>query len=365
METDPIDVAALLAPLDSGDQGTGVDLREDYSSTSSYQRLRDARAAARAEERARDADGESDASEATGWRDIFSVGQKALANQSKDLEVAAWLTEAMVRMHGLAGVTAGAALMLGLCDSFWDSLFPRPDEDGLENRASPIGGLSGSSIDGTIMQPLRKLPLFRRTDGTAIGLYQWDQAEQVASLDEEKREAKYSAGALDLKTLQVEAKMDKARLFEVGREVGQAIEAWAALDQGLDRHFGSEAPSLRKVTTVLARIHEVVGQLGGLAAASVEVGSVADEQTSAGTLVGAAGATAALTAGAMSRESALRDLDRIAAYFRRTEPHSPLSYTLEEAVRRGNMTLPELLAEVLPDSAARSDMLQRLGIRPE
>ena len=54
----------------------------------------------------------------------------------------------------------------------------------------------------------------------------------------------------------------------------------------------------------------------------------------------------------------------IANFFRRTEPHSPLSYTLDEAVRRGRMTWPELLAEVVADMDARNSILTTLGIRP-
>ncbi len=55
-----------------------------------------------------------------------------------------------------------------------------------------------------------------------------------------------------------------------------------------------------------------------------------------------------------SREDALRALGEIANFFRRTEPHSPLSYTLDEAVRRGRMTWPELLAEVVADTDTRN-----------
>ena len=164
MDSEIMDIDALLAPLLVGDHGEGVDLRGDFSSTSLYQRLRDARASARAEERARDADGDDEGPEAAGWRDVLAVGQKALATQSKDLEIAAWMTESLVRMHGLPGATAGARLIAGLCDGFWDAGFPQPDEEGLEGRASPIGGLSGSGSDGTIMQPLRRLSMFRRAD---------------------------------------------------------------------------------------------------------------------------------------------------------------------------------------------------------
>ena len=134
MANEPIELAPLLAPLEVGEQGVGVDLRLDYTATSPYQRLRDARGAARAEERARDAEDGSEGPPADGWRDVLSVGQQALATQSKDLEIAAWMTEALVRMHGLPGLAAGARLIAGLCDTYWDAGFPQPDEDGLEVR---------------------------------------------------------------------------------------------------------------------------------------------------------------------------------------------------------------------------------------
>ena len=66
----------------------------------------------------------------------------------------------------------------------------------------------------------------------------------------------------------------------------------------------------------------------------------------------------------MTREDALRLLSEVATFFRRTEPHSPLSYTLEEAVRRARMSLFDLLTEVVPDADQREGMLLRLGVRP-
>lgn len=67
--------------------------------------------------------------------------------------------------------------------------------------------------------------------------------------------------------------------------------------------------------------------------------------------------------GYSSREEALAELVRIAAYFRKTEPHSPISYTLEEAVRRARMTLPELLAELAEDPTHIQRILMAAGIR--
>jgi type VI secretion system protein ImpA len=60
----------------------------------------------------------------------------------------------------------------------------------------------------------------------------------------------------------------------------------------------------------------------------------------------------------------LRQLAEIADYFRKTEPNSPLAYTLADAVRRARMAWPELIAELVPDESARLAILTSLGIKP-
>jgi type VI secretion system protein ImpA len=54
----------------------------------------------------------------------------------------------------------------------------------------------------------------------------------------------------------------------------------------------------------------------------------------------------------------------IAEHFRKTEPNAPLSYTLQDAVRRARMSWPELLEEVVPDESTRVAILTSLGIKP-
>src|ERR1700692_687787 len=117
------DLEVLLAPI-PGDAPQGIDIREDYSATSPYNRLRDARSEARDAERGQDA-GDQDARDPTPlWRTVRDGALKTLAETTKDLEVAAWLTEALVRSHGLVGLGAGAQLMAGLAEQYWDGLFP-------------------------------------------------------------------------------------------------------------------------------------------------------------------------------------------------------------------------------------------------
>src|SRR5467141_3065773 len=60
---------------------------------------------------------------------VSKLAQEALATKTKDLQLAAWLTEALLRTEGFAGLRQGLMLCAGLVENFWDSLYP-PIEDG-------------------------------------------------------------------------------------------------------------------------------------------------------------------------------------------------------------------------------------------
>ena len=192
---DGFDLEALLAPI-AGDAPQGIDIREDFSSTSPYNRLRDARSEARDAERGQDAGTENTADPTPLWRSVRELSLKTLAETTKDLEVAAWATEAMVRSHGLAGLTAGAQLMAGLAEQYWDRVFPLPDDYGMETRVAPVTGLNGRDGNGSLIQPLHMIVLFNRPDGSPIAFYQHQQSQLLATLDAERRQQRIEAGAI-------------------------------------------------------------------------------------------------------------------------------------------------------------------------
>jgi type VI secretion system protein ImpA len=360
------DLDALLAPI-AGEAAAGTDLREDASPQSLYYRLRDARADARAAERAMEAEDEA-AAVPPQWRTIRQLGIEAIGQHSKDLEIAAWLTEALLRCDGLVGFIAGVRLMRGLVDTFWDDLFPLPDEDGIVTRVGPLAGLNGVSGEGTLSQPLRRLPLFVRADGAEMQLWQFQQSAELAAIvDPERRQQRIAAGVIPFDTAEAEARAAGAAHFTaLSEQAAAAVDAWRALGEALDGRAGADAPPT-------SRVQEIIEQLAGIAAryaapegaASAEPRAV---EASAGGVESAAVAPAlpgsTVSATLASREDALRSLAAIADFFRRTEPLSPLSYTLQEAVRRARMSWPELLEEIVPDTGLRGQILTSLGIRP-
>src|SRR5437762_3518221 len=58
---------------------------------------------------------------------VISLSTSLLKHRTKDLQVAVWLTEALLRRDGFAGLAAGLQLLHELLDRFWDTLYPEID----------------------------------------------------------------------------------------------------------------------------------------------------------------------------------------------------------------------------------------------
>lgn len=364
--TNIIEIPSLLAPIE-GDQPQGRDTRQEFDPSSPYQRLRAARQDARdAERRAQTAES-GDQGPPANWDAVADAALDLIANHSKDLEAAAWLMEALIRTHGLRGLGAAAALIEGLARTFGEDLYPSldeddPDEDPAELRMRPIAGLA-SGARATLLPPIRLLPLFSRSNGTEITLVEYDSAAALERLDPDQKAKRLADGAIDLEILDNEARGNPHALSALATDAADTLAAWDLMDQALGAMAGSRKPSLGEVRALLERIDGFARRL----APDRPVEDTAQPATAATNDGGDQATRTVAAAGAgpiTTREDALKRLDEVADWFRRFEPQSPLSYTLTEAVRRGRMSLPQLLAEVIEDYGTRAQILTALGIKP-
>ena len=63
-----------------------------------------------------------------------------------------------------------------------------------------------------------------------------------------------------------------------------------------------------------------------------------------------------------SRADAYRRLSEVADYLLRTEPHSPTPYLVRRAVEWGNMSLPELLTQIVRNQGELDEIDKLLGL---
>ncbi|NGZ85434.1 type VI secretion system protein TssA [Duganella aceris] len=72
------------------------------------------------------------------WDFVASRCAGMIESRSKDLRLAVWLAEAEARTRGLRGLGDGYAVLAGLCEHYWDGLYPPADDGDYDQR---IGNL--------------------------------------------------------------------------------------------------------------------------------------------------------------------------------------------------------------------------------
>lgn len=367
-----IDLEALLTPIE-GDNPSGESLR--YEGT--YDQIKEAR---REDEVLAQGDWSRDLKVAD-WPLVIKLATNALLTKTKDLQIAAWLTEGIVkqdRHDRWVALRDGLNLLRGLQENFWETIYPEidPDDDDgpLAARANVL-----ASFDARLAVIVRELPL---TAGQKYSYLQYleskqfDFPENFESLEfeqqekfrllREQAEAERKITGEDWR----KAKAATSRDFIEARAaiVNECWEAYNALDAEMDAKFARETPGLGAFKKSLDEIRTLVDLLvkekQKAEPREDEFGDATSESGEEGEPVatGSGGGGFAVSQGAIrSRQEALKRLSEIAAFFRQTEPHSPVSYAVERAVKWGNMPLEAWLADVLKDGVALESVREVLG----
>ena len=148
--------------------------------------------------------------------------------------------------------------------------------------------------------------------------------------------------------------------------LGQAQAECVQLDKIVDERFGPQAPSLGDLIKAIEDIFGLVesilqkkqpreeGPMNSNARPSVLVGSQ-PRPTAPPVEFG--------SIEPVDRPDALRRLAGVADFFRRTEPHSPVSYLVQRAILWGEMPLESWLQEVINNEDVLGRVRETLGLK--
>src|SRR3954470_8257720 len=139
-----VDLDLIFQPI-AGENPSGQELR--YSGL--YDEIRESR---RADENLAQGEWQTELKVAD-FPKVLNLSVDALTTKSKDLQIAAWLSEAMVKLHGFAGLRDSLKILTGLQDKFWETLYPVIDEGDMESRANAL-----SWVDSQVGLVLKSAP---------------------------------------------------------------------------------------------------------------------------------------------------------------------------------------------------------------
>lgn len=301
------------------------------------------------------------------WKEAERICLDTLRHRSKDLQVAAWLTEAWIRRHGFSGLYLGCRLLLELCRRYWDKVYPSLAPDDVELRLSPF-----IWINERFFLPLTQVPITapQTRDVAAYNFLEREEAWRLVPGSPEEKAADAEGKATRGKFAN-SVNMTPSVFFQRRWIALQACkDVIEELTGVLDAHCGKQAPSFGKLLKQLDAIaHVIKSALPEADETGTETGTEAaampDEETDTPASEAEPGETEPAIFGGgsiRSRREAYQRLAEAAEYLLRTEPHSPVPYLVKRAVSWGNLSLQELLLELVNDKQDLATIYQLLDI---
>jgi type VI secretion system protein ImpA len=361
-----IDIAAILNPI-PGDSPAGVDVR--YAGP--HDVIKEAR---RADDDLAKGGWEKKEVKTADWSAVIKVATSVLISQSKDLQVAVWLTEALLQRYGFAGLRDGLKIVRGFHERYRDAMYPLVTDGDVDYRTSPLNWM-----DKTFPVPIKAVPLIRSAKGEPYAYMHWEKSREIDNAAR-KNSAAYAQG-LPEGTITGE-QFDKAAaatpsahyavLFEDLNDCWHGIDALSKL---ADEQYGKEASSFLQLRQAIedcrGLIEAQMKKKGAVpqtkqpaASAEPEAREVTMRSTAVQPIAVPMAVASASNGGIdpSDRADALRRLEAVAQFFKRTEPHSPVAYLIQRAVRWGEMPFENWLVEVISDQSVLTRIRETLGI---
>jgi len=301
------------------------------------------------------------------WKQVEKLCLDVLQTRSKDVQVATWLTEAWIHIHGFLGLYAGSKLLLKLCQRYWQTLYPALDEEDIELRISPLIWMNNK-----FFKPLSQV-LITAPNNRDIPSCSFLEREEAWALEigSKQEKAFEEQGKITRAKFLSSLNMTAPEFFQKQWVILQGCQkTFKELTELLDEHCGTQAPSFSKITNQLETISHIFKN--ALADSPQEISKVDTIESSSkvnknnNSNIDAKQCTIeqGLTNTVIrSRREAYQCLAEAADYLQRTEPHSPVPYLVKRAVSWGNLSLQELLMELVNDQQDLAVIYQLLDIR--
>jgi type VI secretion system protein ImpA len=258
------------------------------------------------------------------WAELRDRSLEALT-RSKDLRVLAYFGAAVLRTDGPAALCRVIAVASTWLSGFWDTVHPLATDDSLERQSA----LSAFTDHFAFVEPLRKAVLVSSRQHGRFSL----RDIQNGSV----RQA-------------VEGAFDEMPLTDLQCFCQRVLQAHVALQQMESQIKATDTDpvlTFKVLAEVLEQLHRLLS--GQVARRTNSGGAVDGAVTADGGVAAANGASARVTAGTIgTRADAIRALDAVAAFFRQTEPSSPVPLLLDRAKRLVDKSFLEVLADIAP-----------------
>ena len=303
---------------------------------------------------------------------VIKLTTDTLTTKTKDLQLAAWLTEALLKQKGFGGLRDGLAVCHGLVEKFWDTVYPEIEDGDVQARGAPLGFI------GTKLEiPLKLIPVVEKAK---YGFLDHQQSREIGYEDQAKSDDAKKKRTLAIKEGKVAPEVfdtafeDTPKKFyaQAEKDLDACLQLVRQLQESCDPKFVEEGPSFGPLRTALeATRHLIHGFLQKKREKEPDpVEQIAVQPGAEGGVAGDAAASGQVRVGVLitvetsseppDRVEAIAKIAEAAAFLRRREPKSPASYLMLRGLRWGELRAAVDLADPTLLEAPPTDLRKHL-----
>jgi type VI secretion system protein ImpA len=286
---------------------------------------------------------------------VLKLASEAIATKSKDLQLAAWLTEALLNREGYAGLNQGLNLIKGIIENFWDGLYPELEDGEAELRAAPIDWVGNYLTISSKRVPITKAghDYLKHQEARSVG---YEPAYEDSEAKKEAYQTAISDGKLPLEEFD-KAVAASSKEFYTGlvESLDSCLQVIEDSQPVFEEKFGEFVPSYGRLRESLEEVRRVTN---GFLQKKIEAEGPAPEPEPAeetaetgssdwsATEEQSSDDAAAPRKKAARRVASVEPADRddaadritaVAAFWRREDPYSPAPYLMLRGLRWGEV----------------------------
>lgn len=311
------------------------------------------------------------------WQQVEQLCLKALSHESKDLQIMVWLSEAWFYLYQLEGLQASIRSITGLCESYWEIIYPLPREQDIDFRLAPF-----EWFDDKILIQLRLFPVTSPSNDQvkSYSILDWRNATKLAGLkgqeeqNELQRLKKNGSATLDQFNLSRDA---TANIYfqDLNQKSHNIVSNIQKLNEILVKkkiknisvfhHIKDELKNIIGFTDLILNNRGASSKM--MAPLKLLKEKIKNSEKKPNLTKGEAMMTTqtSTTLKISNRAEAYNILEQVATYLASIEPHSPTPLLIHRAISWGNMSLSEVLQELVQDKGDLLKIQNLLGNTPK
>jgi type VI secretion system protein ImpA len=281
--------------------------------------------------------------ESADWRAV-QEHTRDLSKRTRDLRVAVWQLRCEARTTGVAGAMQGLQLVDRLLTELWDTVHPQLDATDGNDPTMRMNALAPLVSPEAALSDLRAATFTADRGGLTLRALELGLGKAEPGSDEP---VPSETGVRQGLAAALQQQPGLAEAIDAGAKAARHTA------QLLDDKVGTAAPEFKPLLRLLQCLDDAVKVETGAAPAAEDGAPAAGAAASAGGAVAAVAAPGSI----VTREDAIRMLDRVCDWIQRNEPGHPSPLLIRRAQRLMSKNFIEIIRDLAPDGLTQVERL--------